>query len=57
MPTTVSILGPFPPGDFADPTARTAIEAAIVTAIDVNTCVSADPHVVLGNVYIIVTTS
>ena len=57
MPTTVSILGPFPQADFNDSTKRNAIEAAIVAAIDVNTCVSADPHLILGNIYIIVTTS
>lgn len=57
MAKSVTILGPYPPKDFADSTARTAIETAISTAIGSNTCVSADPHVVLGNIYIIVTTS
>jgi hypothetical protein len=57
MATSVTILGPYPPKDFADDTERTAIAAAITTAIGSNTCVSADPHVVLGNIYIIVTTS
>ena len=57
MPTTVSILGPFAPKDFADSSGRTTIEGEIVAAIGANTCVSADPHVILGNIYIIVTTS
>ena len=57
MAKSVTILGPFPPKDFADATERTAIATAISTAIGSNTCVSADPHVVLGNIYIIVTTS
>lgn len=57
MAKSVTILGPYPPKDFADTTARTAIATAISTAIGANTCVSADPHVVLGNIYIIVTTS
>mgnify|MGYP004371932245 FL=1 len=57
MAKSVTILGPYPPKDFADSTARTAIATEISTAIGSNTCVSADPHVVLGNVYIIVTTS
>lgn len=57
MAKSVTILGPYPPKDFTDATSRTAIETAISTAIGSNTCVSADPHVVLGNIYIIVTTS
>lgn len=57
MAKTVSILGPFPPRDFQDSTAKTAIETAISDAISTNTCVSCDPHVILGNVYIFVTTS
>jgi len=57
MAKTVTILGPFPPKDFNDDTARTAIAAEISTAISSNTCVSCDPHHVLGNIYIFVTTS
>jgi hypothetical protein len=57
MAKSVSIVGPFPPADFQDSTAKTAIETAISTAIGSNTCVSADPHLILGNIYFIVTTS
>ena len=57
MAKTVSIIGPYPPADFQDSTARTAIETAISTAIGSNTCVSADPHLILGNIFFIVTTS
>ncbi len=57
MAKSVSILGPFPPKDFQDNTARTAIATAISDAIASNTCVSCDPHVILGNVFIFVTTS
>jgi len=54
---TVTILGPFPPKDFNDDAARTAIAAEIDAAIASNTCVSCDPHHILGNIYIFVTTS
>jgi hypothetical protein len=57
MAKTVTILGPYPPKDFNDTTATTAIATAISSAIASNTCVSADPHVILGNVFIFVTTS
>ncbi len=57
MAKTVTILGPFPPKDFQDNTAKTAIATAISDAIASNTCVSCDPHLVLGNIYIFVTTS
>jgi|TARA_R100001460_G_scaffold36310_2_gene69672 hypothetical protein len=54
---TVTILGPFAQKDFNNSTARTVVETAISTAIGSNTCVSADPHLILGNIYIFVTTS
>ena len=57
MAKSVTILGPYPPKDFQDSTAKTAIETAISGAIASNTCVSCDPHMILGNVFIIVTTS
>jgi hypothetical protein len=57
MAKTVTILGPFPPKDFNDSTATTAIATAISDAIASNTCVSCDPHHILGNIYIFVTTS
>lgn len=57
MAKSVTILGPYAPRDFQDSTAKTAIETAISTAIGSNTCVSADPHMILGNVFIFVTTS
>ncbi len=57
MPKTVTILGPYPPKDFNDDTAKTAIATAISDAIASNTCVSCDPHHILGNIYIFVTTS
>jgi hypothetical protein len=57
MAKTCTILGPFAQADFNDATKRTAVETAIVTAIGANAPVSADPHVILGNIYIFVTTS
>ncbi len=57
MGQTVSILGPFPPKDFNDDTARGLIETAISNAIAGHTCVSCDPHHILGNIYIFITTS
>ena len=57
MAKSVTILGPYAPKDFQDSAARTTIETAISTAIGSNTCVSADPHMILGNVFIFVTTS
>ncbi len=57
MAKTVTILGPFAQKDFNNSTARTVVETAISTAIGSNTCVSADPHLILGNIYIFVTTS
>jgi|TARA_R110002051_G_scaffold273569_1_gene334204 hypothetical protein len=57
MAKSVTILGPYPPKDFNDTTATATIATAIDTAIGANTCVSADPHTILGNIYIFVTTS
>ena len=57
MAKSVTILGPFPPSDFNDSTATTAVATAISTAIGSNTCVSCDPHMILVNVFIFVTTS
>jgi len=57
MAKTVSILGPYQPKLFNDATTTAAVATAISTAIGSNTCVSADPHVILGNIYIFVTTS
>jgi hypothetical protein len=57
MTKTCTILGPYAPTDFNDTTANNAIEAAIVSAIGSNTPVAVDPHTILGNVYIFVTTS
>ena len=58
MTTTCTILGPYPPKDFAEGASSvTTIAAAVVTAASNNTLVSADPHIILGNVWIFVTTS
>ena len=58
MATTCTILGPYPPKDFAEGASSvTTIAAAIVTAAGIHTLVSADPHIILGNVWIFVTTS
>ncbi len=57
MAKTVTILGPYAPKDFNTSSGKTTIQNAISTAIDSNTCVSCDPHTILGNIYIIVTTS
>lgn len=57
MAKSVTILGPYAPKDFQDSAARTTIETAISTAIGSNTCTTADPHMILGNIFIIVTTS
>jgi len=55
MAKSVTILGPYAPSYFVNNTST--IATAIDTAISTNTCVSADPVQVLGNFYIIVTTS
>ena len=57
MATSVTILGPFAQADFNPRSGKTTIQNAITTAIGGNTCVSADPQVILGNIYIFVTTS
>ena len=57
MAKTCTILGPYAPTDFNDTSSKTTIQNAIVTAIGGNTPVAADPHTILGNVYIFVTTS
>ena len=59
MTKTCTILGPYAQADFNDSTKRAAIQNAIVAAFggSGNTPVSADPHVILGNIYIFVTTS
>lgn len=57
MAKSVTILGPFNPRLFQNNTDKTGIETAISDAIASNTCVSCDPHVILGNVFIFVTTS
>ena len=59
MAKTCTILGPFAQADFNDPAKKAVVEAAIVAAFGggTDTPVSADPHVILGNIYIFVTTS
>ena len=57
MAKSVTILGPYPPKDFNNATALSDIETAISGAISTNTCVSCDPHHILGNIYIFITTS
>jgi len=57
MAKSVTILGPYPPSMFNTDANLTQFETAISNAIGSNTCVSCDPHTVLGNIYIIVTTS
>ena len=57
MAKSVTILGPYQPKLFSADSDITTIESAISTAIGSNTCVSCDPHVILGNVFIFVTTS
>jgi len=53
---TCIILGPFAQADFNDSTKRTAIQTDIVNAMSTNTPVAVDPHVILGNIYIFLTT-
>ena len=55
MAKSVTILGPYSPKYFVDNTSD--IASAISTAIGGNTCATSDPVQVLGNFYIIVTTS
>jgi len=57
MAKSVTILGPYQPKLFSADSDITAIETAISSAIASNTCVSCDPHMILGNVFIFVTTS
>jgi|ETN07SMinimDraft_1059922.scaffolds.fasta_scaffold501850_2 hypothetical protein len=56
--TSCTILGPYPPKDFIEGASSvTTIAAAVVTAAGNATIVSADPHTILGNVWIFVTTT
>lgn len=57
MTKTCTILGPFAPTDFNDSSKVTTMQAAVVSAIGDNAPVAVDPHTILGNVYIFVTTS
>ena len=57
MATTSTILGPFAPADFTNSAKVTAMQASIVSAIGGNTPASVEPHSILGNVFIFVTTS
>lgn len=57
MTKTCTILGPFAPTDFNSSSAKTTMQNAIVSAIGSNTPVAVDPHTILGNIYIFVTTS
>jgi len=54
MAKTVTILGPYSPKAFHQDAAT--IASAISTAIGSNECVTADPAVILGNVFVVVTT-
>lgn len=56
MAKTCTILGPYAPTDFNNSSAISTIQSAIVTAIGGNEPVAVDPHIVLGNVYVFVTT-
>ena len=57
MAKTSTILGPYPPADFSNSTKVTAMQAAVVTAIGSNAPVAVEPHSILGNIFIFVTTS
>ena len=53
----MTILGPFAPKDFNDSTRKAEIEAEVVAAIGGgNIPVAVDPHNILGNIYLFVTT-
>jgi len=56
MAKTVTILGPYAPKDFNNATTRATIQTAAVAAIGSNTPVAVDPHTILGNIYLFVTT-
>ncbi len=57
MTKTCVILGPFAPTDFNDSSKVTTMQNLVVSTIGSNTPVAVDPHTILGNVYIFVTTS
>ena len=57
MTKTCTILGPFAPTDFNDSSKVTTMQNLVVSTIGSNTPVAVDPHTILGNVYIFVTTS
>ena len=58
MAKTTTVLGPYAPKDFQDTsTMSTTLTTAIVAAAGSNTIVSADPIVILGNIFLIVTTN
>jgi hypothetical protein len=57
MTKTCTLLGPFAPADFNDSTKKAAVQTAIVSAVGSNTPVSVEPHTILGNVYVFISTS
>ena len=52
----MTILGPYAPKDFNDSTRKNEIEAEVVAAIGMNIPTAVDPHNILGNIYLFVTT-
>lgn len=58
MAKTTTVLGPYAQKDFQDTSAMsTTLTTAVVAAAGSNTIVSADPIVILGNIFLIVTTN
>lgn len=58
MAKTTTVLGPYAPKDFQDTsTMSTTLTTAVAAAGGSNTIVSADPIVILGNIFLIVTTN
>lgn len=54
MARGVTVLGPYSPKEFSD---LTTLNSDLTSALPSGTLVSAEPVVVLGNVFIVVTTS
>jgi hypothetical protein len=58
MATTTKVVGPFSPKDFSDTSAlSTSMTTDVVAAVGSNTLVAVDPVTVLGNVFLIVSTT
>jgi len=58
MAITTTVTGPYSPKDFTDTsTLTTTMTTDVVAAVGANTVVAVDPVDILGNVFLIISTS